>query len=144
MSRYGIPASSGFGKTSPRLWQTPLLMRLTPEAVGERIRAARLARGWTHDELASRMNVNWRTVQRWQKGAPPRLQTLLRLADVLGVPHGYFVDVEDSLTTLDELRERMDDLAARVESLSRALDALQTAPPERRRPVPRRAHRSAP
>jgi transcriptional regulator with XRE-family HTH domain len=119
-------------------------MRLTPEAVGERIRAARLARGWTHEELARHMNVNWRTVQRWQKGAPPRLQTLLRLADVLGVPQGYFVEVEDSLTTLDELRERMDDLAARVESLARALDALQSAPPDRRRAAPRRAHRSAP
>jgi transcriptional regulator with XRE-family HTH domain len=95
------------------------------------------------------MNVNWRTVQRWQKGAPPRLQTLLRLADVLGVPQGYFVDVDDSLTTLDELRARMDDLAARVESLARALDALQTdalqtVQPDRRRAGPRRAHRSAP
>jgi len=118
-------------------------MRLPPEAVGERIRAARLARGWTHEELARRMNVNWRTVQRWQKGAPPRLQTLLRLADVLGVPHGYLVDVDDSITTLDELRERMDDLAARVESLARALDALQTAQPDRRRGVPRPVHRSA-
>jgi len=119
-------------------------MRLTPEEVGERIRAARLARGWTHEELARRMNVNWRTVQRWQKGAPPRLQTLLRLADVLGVPQGYFVEVDDSLMTLNELRERMDDLAARVESLARALDALQSAPPDRRRAAPRRAHRSAP
>jgi transcriptional regulator with XRE-family HTH domain len=90
------------------------------------------------------MNVNWRTVQRWQKGAPPRLQTLLRLADVLGVPHGYFVDVDDSLTTLDELRARMDDLAARVESLAGALDALQPAQLDRRRAVSRRAHRSAP
>jgi transcriptional regulator with XRE-family HTH domain len=90
------------------------------------------------------MNVNWRTVQRWQKGAPPRLQTLLRLADVLGVPHGYFVEVEDSLATLNELRERMDDLAARVESLARALDVLQNAQPDRRRAGPRRAHRSAP
>ena len=90
------------------------------------------------------MHVNWRTVQRWQKGAPPRLQTLLRLADVLGVPHGYLVDVDDSLTTLDELRARMDDLAARVESLARALDGLQTAPLDRRRAVPRQAHRSAP
>ena len=104
-------------------------MRLTPEAVGERIRAARLARGWTHEELARRMNVNWRTVQRWQKGSPPRLQTLLRLADVLGVPQSYFVDVEDSLVTLSELREQVNDLTARVDSLARALEALQGGPP---------------
>jgi transcriptional regulator with XRE-family HTH domain len=97
---------------------------LTPESVGERIREARLAHGWTHEELARRMNVNWRTVQRWQKGKPPRLQTLLRLADVLGVPQGYFVEAEDSVATLNELRERLDELAGRVDALARALDAL--------------------
>jgi len=102
---------------------------LTPESMGERIREARLARGWTHEELARRMNVNWRTVQRWQKGKPPLLQTLIRLADLLGVPQGYFVEVDDSLATLNELRERLDELAARVDALSRALDALPRARP---------------
>jgi transcriptional regulator with XRE-family HTH domain len=97
---------------------------LTPESVGQRIREARLAHGWTHEELARRMNVNWRTVQRWQTGKPPRLQTLIRLADVLGVPQGYFVEVEDSVATLNELRERLDELAARVDALARAIDAL--------------------
>jgi transcriptional regulator with XRE-family HTH domain len=100
---------------------------LTPESVGQRIREARLAHGWTHEELARRMNVNWRTVQRWQTGKPPRLQTLIRLADVLGVPQGYFVEVEDSLATLNELRERLDELAARVDALARAIDALAPA-----------------
>jgi transcriptional regulator with XRE-family HTH domain len=102
-------------------------MPLTPEGVGERIREARLAHGWTHEELARRMNVNWRTVQRWQKGKPPRLQTLLRLADVLGVPQGYLVEVDDSLATINELRQQVDALAARVDSLARALDALARA-----------------
>ncbi len=118
-------------------------MRLTPEVVGERIRAARLAHGWTHEELARRVGVNWRTVQRWQKGKPPRLQTLLRLADVLGVPQGYFVEIEDSLATLNDLRERMDDLAARVDALARALASLQPAPPDRPQGAPPRARRSA-
>jgi transcriptional regulator with XRE-family HTH domain len=104
------------------------LVALTPESVGERIREARLAHGWTHEELARRMDVNWRTVQRWQKGRPPRLKTLIRLADVLGVPHGYFVEVEDSLATLNELRQRIDELATRVEALARAVDALAAAP----------------
>ena len=108
-------------------------MPLTPESVGERIREARLAHGWTHEELARRMNVNWRTVQRWQKGKPPRLQTLLRLADVLGVPQGYFVEVDDSVATLHELRERLDELGARVDALARALDALPAARSDRPR-----------
>ncbi len=79
------------------------------------------------------MNVNWRTVQRWQTGKPPRLQTLLRLADVLGVPQGYLVEPEDSLATLNDLRERVDDLAARVDALARALAPLQRARPDRSR-----------
>jgi len=47
---------------------------------------------------------------------------------VLGVPHGYFVEVEDSLATLNELRQRIDELATRVEALARAVDALAAAP----------------
>lgn len=113
-------------------------MRLTPETVGERIREARLAHGWTHEELARRMNVNWRTVQRWQKGKPPRLQTLIRLADVLGVPEGYFVESGDSLGTLTELRERVDELARRVDALARAIAEL---PPARAEPQRAQGHR---
>jgi transcriptional regulator with XRE-family HTH domain len=116
-------------------------MALTPEAVGERIREARLAHGWTHEELARRMNVNWRTVQRWQKGKPPRLQTHMRLADVLGVPQGYFVEPDDSLEALTELRERLDELAARVDALARALDGLPGARSGTPRASPRRARR---
>jgi hypothetical protein len=40
------------------------------------------------------------------------------------VPQGYFVEVEDSVATLNELRERLDELAARVDALARAIDAL--------------------
>jgi transcriptional regulator with XRE-family HTH domain len=107
-------------------------MRLTPEQVGERIRAARLAKRWTHEELARQMEVNWRTVQRWQKGQLPRLNTLLRLAEVLGVPHTYFVEREDPLASMTGLRERVDELTGRVDDLAqdlaRALASLPTAP----------------
>lgn len=102
-------------------------MRLTPEEVGIRIREARLARGWTHEELAQRMHANWRTVQRWQKGKLPRLQTLLQLADVLGVPQSYFVEREHSLATVDDLRARVDDLARRVDTLAEALASAELA-----------------
>jgi transcriptional regulator with XRE-family HTH domain len=118
-------------------------MRLTPDEVGDRIRAARLLNGWTHDELARRMNANWRTVQRWQKGKLPRLQTLLRLAEVLGVPHSYFIEAEDSLTAVADLRARVDELAAHVEALTRALAALEGTSQERREPPLRQVVGSA-
>jgi len=109
----------------------PVALELTPDVVGARIRAARLERGWTHEELARRMGANWRTAQRWQQGKLPRLPTLLRLADILGVPHAYFVDPEMAPGTLDDLRAQMDELSARVGMLERALreDGL---PPVRR------------
>jgi transcriptional regulator with XRE-family HTH domain len=118
--------------------QSPV--RLTPAEVGQRIREARLAKGWTHEELARRMNANWRTVQRWQKGELPRLSRLVQLAEVLGVPEGYFIEAEDSVATLNDLRARVDDLAVRVDALARALAALapaQPAPPPES-PEPRR------
>jgi transcriptional regulator with XRE-family HTH domain len=113
-------------------------MRLTSEEVGERIREARLRHGWTHEELARRMNVNWRTVQRWQKGNPPRLQTLHRLADVLGVPDDYLTGRTNSLATLTELREQLNALTVRVDTLTTTIAALPQAPPEKPRTQQRR------
>ena len=100
-------------------------MALTPEEVGLRIREARMARGWTHEELARRAGVNWRTVQRWQKGNLPRLSTLLRLADILGVPEGHLVEPESSFKDLEELRRQVDDLAGRVEKLTHLVAQAQ-------------------
>jgi transcriptional regulator with XRE-family HTH domain len=103
---------------------------LAPEEVGRRIREARLAHGWTHEELARRVGVNWRTVQRWQKGQLPRLGTLVRLAETLGLPRSYFVEEEDLGAVLDELRAGLQALAERVEDLSGALASLERARPE--------------
>lgn len=109
-------------------------MALAPEEVGARIRQARLAKGWTHDELAAAMHVNSRTVQRWQKGRDPtsgkswlpRLKTLMRLADVLGVQQSYFVELDDGEPSeIHALREELAEVRAMVQSL---LDAEQNPP----------------
>jgi transcriptional regulator with XRE-family HTH domain len=110
-------------------------MPLEPEEVGRRIREARLAHGWTHEELAHRMGVNWRTAHRWQTGQLPRLGTLLRLADTLGVPRSFLVDTEESAVLLENLQVRLDELATRLDALSQRLEAVAeavvdgTAPP---------------
>ena len=102
-------------------------MPLDAAEVGRRIREARLAHGWTHEELARRMSVNWRSVQRWQSGQLPRLETLVRLAETLGLPHGYLVESTDATATLSELRTHVEALSERVEALALAVDELAAA-----------------
>lgn len=96
--------------------------------IGRRIREARIARGWTHEELARRMGVNWRTVQRWQTGRPPRVETLQRLADVLDVPRSALLG-DGGGATLSELREQLAQLSDRLDRLT---DTLETLTRERR------------
>lgn len=108
--------------------------RLTPEDVGRRIRTARMGRGWTNEELGRRMGANWRTVQRWQAGRLPRLPTLLRLADVLGVPHAHLLEAEEAPVTMNDLRARVNELTARVDDLTRALRTIENELFARRAP----------
>lgn len=103
--------------------------------IGARIREARMMRGWTHEELARRMGVNWRSVQRWQKGRLPRVETLRRLAEVLEVPPSYFLG-ERGPATLSELRERLAELSVRVERLAAVVSSLA----EERRDPPNGGH----
>jgi transcriptional regulator with XRE-family HTH domain len=95
---------------------TLLVMALAPEEIGERIATRRKELGWTHRQLADKMNVgSERTVQRWQKGRDPktgkswlpRLMTLMELADVMEVDRSYFIENAgvDRLARVEALTE---------------------------------------
>ncbi len=69
------------------------------ETMGERIRTLRVAKGWTQDELASRLTrrgakVSGNAVSQWERGetANIRLQAFLALVDELGTTHAYLVN----------------------------------------------------
>ena len=98
---------------------------MTPEEVGQRIRTRRLELRWTNEELARRVGVNWRTVQRWQHGQLPRLPRLLHLAEVLGVPQSHLVYADDPPVTIAALHARVEELATRVERLALSVRALE-------------------
>jgi transcriptional regulator with XRE-family HTH domain len=121
-------------KTQQPHFATLLLMALAPEEVGLRIRKARLEKGWTHEELASRMSVNWRTVQRWQKGDLPRLGTLMRLAEEFELPSSYFVETVDQNAMLEQLAAEVAELRRGMERLLARLPDDEEPPREVRKP----------
>lgn len=51
--------------------------------VGRRLRGLRTARSWSQEELASRAALSVTTVRRYERGNVPRLEPLLKLAEVL-------------------------------------------------------------
>jgi len=58
----------------------------TPQDIGARIRAARLDRGLTQDELAERVGVSRSAVAQWETGRAGQVTgNLSRIAETLGV-----------------------------------------------------------
>lgn len=55
------------------------------EAIGERLRTIRLARGWTQEELAERSGVALSTLKLMESKGQGSLQRLARVAVALGV-----------------------------------------------------------
>ena len=61
--------------------------------LGERIRQARIAAGYTTEGLARVLDVSTRTVAGWQADrSKPSYERLARLAGVLEKPVSYFLD----------------------------------------------------
>jgi len=110
---------------------TLLVMALAPQEVGSRIEQRRKELGWTHDRLAEEMGVRSRTAQRWQKGVNPRtgkswlprLATLMRLADVMGVESAYFVEPVEKRLADREIADRLGSLEGQVAQGFEALEA---------------------
>jgi hypothetical protein len=77
--------------------------------------------------------VNWRTVQRWQKGVDnkgkstlPRLGTLMDLADLFELPRSHFVESElpEGAAAFAELAERLASVERTQERNQATLDEL--------------------
>lgn len=95
-------------------------MALAPDEIGHRILERRRELGWTHQKLADEMDVELRTAQRWQKGTLPRLATLMRLADVMGVERSYFIEAAGQAD--NQILDRLAELEVAVAALARAED----------------------
>ena len=67
---------------------------MTTMTLGARVKTARTARHWTREDLASATGLGTATLSRIELGYPfdPKLSTVRRLADELGVSVGWLVD----------------------------------------------------
>src|SRR4051794_23329838 len=84
--------------------------------VGERIRAARAAKGWKQKNLAAEVEVEPITVSRWERGATtPDLDVLRLVAEATGKPLSYFVSSDEEQPALE----------TRVATLEQSLGRLE-------------------
>lgn len=68
-------------------------VREATRAIGLKIRALRLAAGWTLEQASEAIDLDPRHLQRVETGVvSPSASTLLRIADALGVPVSTLVD----------------------------------------------------
>jgi transcriptional regulator with XRE-family HTH domain len=102
---------------------------MSPEKadLGERIRAARAAKGWKQKHLAAQVDVEPITVSRWERGATtPDLDVINLVAEATGKPVSYFVgggETEEGggSSGLDEAVRRIETAAERLEAVAEEL-----------------------
>src|ERR671934_611493 len=92
--------------------------------LGEKIRAARAAKGWKQKHLAAQVDVEPITVSRWERGATrPDLGVITQVAEATGKPVSYFVGggeagEEAGSPRLEEAVRRLEAAAERLEALA--------------------------
>lgn len=86
--------------------------------IGERIRALRVSRGMTLQDLGDRIDANKSTIKRWEDGSTYSIdyKYVTRLAKVFNVPLTYFMSYDD-----DEPGEPSPDDPAEVMAIRQAL-----------------------
>lgn len=96
----------------------------TATALGRRLRAARLAKGWTQAQLGERLlglddpNTAAPRISRYERGMhKPDLDTIERLAKLLDLPAAYFVAKSNVMAEIILLVSQM--------SAQRQKDALE-------------------
>ena len=67
---------------------------------GEKMREARLLKGYRQNEFANQISVSNTTVNNWERNiSKPDLEMLARICKLLDVSPSYFLDWEDDFYT---------------------------------------------
>ncbi len=77
--------------------------------LGQKLRSARIAKGWTQPQLADAVHAPIPSISRWETDQRvPRIDALTKLAKALDVPMSYLLDEKagySSSAVVTELRE---------------------------------------
>ena len=91
---------------------------------GQRIRALRMAHGWTQAELGVASGTNTRTVQRMESGDRASLESLKAIASALQVDFTYLIAPDASSPDFASKLAEADDLLRKRAEIRRDVDAL--------------------
>lgn len=85
-------------------------MTLNYEEIGQRLRAFRLGSGLSADDIAKKIGISRTAVYRFEKGDVVKIETLINLADLLGVSLATLLGVEieyisSAVTYFERLRQ---------------------------------------
>lgn len=65
----------------------------------EKLKAERMKKGWTQDELAEKLFVSRQSVSKWEKGLNyPSIETLLRISDLFDISLDELLKSDEELT----------------------------------------------
>jgi DNA-binding XRE family transcriptional regulator len=91
---YIVDAQRNLGYVGCQVWSRDTRVGYrSMETQGDRIKALRLAKGWTQQQLADQLDVTREAVSQWESGgtSDPRNETFLILAEILGTTPQYLV-----------------------------------------------------
>ncbi|CCO24353.1 helix-turn-helix domain-containing protein [Maridesulfovibrio hydrothermalis] len=92
---------------------------LCPKEIGQRLKAFRLGSHYSTEEIASRIGISRAALYRYEKGDPPKLETLESIAELLGVSLTSLMGVGvEYLSSAVSFFERMRQVEASSEHLS--------------------------
>jgi len=98
------------------------------EEIGQRLRAFRLGSGLGADEIASRIGISRTALYRFEKGEVVKIETLISLAELLGVSLATLLGVEmeytSSAVTYFERLRQLEEHADRITVLAGPISTL--------------------
>lgn len=103
-------------------------MTLRYDEIGQRLRAFRLGSGLSADEVAQKIGISRTALYRFEKGEVVKIETLLSLADLLGVSLATLLGVEieylSSAVTYFERLRQLEETADRITILAGPISYL--------------------